>query len=208
MLLAKPLYPAAELAQPHFFAYGLGWFLQDYRGRLLAMHTGSLYGANALVALMPEEKLGLVIFIDAESVEYRHAFMYDVLDRFVDRHDRDWNAEIFKRYHDLYAKQEKERAAALAARPANRPPSLPLTSYAGVYNNPVAGDAEVTLADGKLSLLMKPDAVLPLTHWSFDTFEAVDRRAPDERFLVTFVRGADGKIVGYDSGEGRKYQRR
>jgi CubicO group peptidase (beta-lactamase class C family) len=209
MLLANIGYPAAGLAQPHFYAYGLGWFLQDYRGRLLAMHTGSLYGANALVALMPEEKLGLVIFINAGPVEYRHAFMYDVLDRFLERRDRDWNAEIFRLYHDLYAKEEKDRAAALAARPARSPASLPLAAYAGTYSNPVAGDVEVALAaDGKLSLVMKPDAIFHLTHWSYDSFEAADSRDPAERFLLTFVRGADGKITGYDIAAGRKYVRR
>ncbi|HEX6913051.1 MAG TPA: serine hydrolase domain-containing protein, partial [Longimicrobium sp.] len=29
-------YPAARLARPNFTAYGLGWFLQDYRGRKVA----------------------------------------------------------------------------------------------------------------------------------------------------------------------------
>ena len=51
MLLASIGYPAARPANPHFYAYGLGWFLQDYKGRLLAMHTGSLYGANAITAI-------------------------------------------------------------------------------------------------------------------------------------------------------------
>ena len=67
MLLASIGYPAARQAKPHFYAYGLGWFLQDYKGRLLAMHTGSLYGANALAALVPEERLGLVILVNAAT---------------------------------------------------------------------------------------------------------------------------------------------
>jgi CubicO group peptidase (beta-lactamase class C family) len=54
MLLASIGYPAARQANPHFYAYGLGWFLQDYKGRLLAMHTGSLYGANAIAAIVPK----------------------------------------------------------------------------------------------------------------------------------------------------------
>ncbi|HEX2210967.1 MAG TPA: serine hydrolase domain-containing protein, partial [Longimicrobium sp.] len=69
-------YPAARLAAPHFTAYGLGWFMQDYRGRKLAMHTGSIDGMSALVAMVPEERLGLVVLINLDHAELRHALMY------------------------------------------------------------------------------------------------------------------------------------
>ena len=208
MLLANIGYPAAVEAKPHFYAYGLGWFVQDYKGRLLAMHTGSLYGANALVAIMPEEHLGLVILINAGAVEYRHAFMYDVIDRFLGSRDRDWNADLFKIAEKLQARENEQRTKALKARPANAKPSLPLTEYAGSYTNPVAGEVQVVVKEaGKLALVMQPSGNFTLTHWSFDAFEASDDRAPEERFLITFQRGADGKVSGYNSAENRTYVR-
>ena len=36
----------------------MGWFLRDYRGRKLVEHGGAIDGMRALVAMMPEEKLG------------------------------------------------------------------------------------------------------------------------------------------------------
>ena len=111
MLLASIGYPAARQAKPNFYAYGLGWFLQDYKGRLLAMHTGSLYGANAIVALVPEERLGLVILVNAGPVDFRHAFMYDVIDRFLRSRDKDWNADLLKLYGGLQAEEDARRAA-------------------------------------------------------------------------------------------------
>ena len=110
MLLSSITYPAAQQAKPHFFAYGLGWFLQDYKGRLLAMHTGSLYGANSIVAIVPEEKLGLVMLVNADPVQYRHAFMYDVIDRFIGSRDKDWNADLWEVYSKLDAEANAERA--------------------------------------------------------------------------------------------------
>jgi len=208
MLLAKVAYPAAEQAGPHFYAYGLGWFVQDYKGRLLAMHTGSLFGANALVALVPEERLGLVILINAGPVEYRHAFMYDVIDRFLNRREKDWNAELLQLYANLEEQENKARTKALSERAADIQPSLPLAAYAGTYANPLAGEAEIILLqDGRLLLAMRPNAVFSLSHWSHDTFEASDDRAPSERFLLTFTRGADGKVSGYDIPGGRTYKR-
>lgn len=209
MLLANIGYPAARQANPHFYAYGLGWFLQDYKGRMLAMHTGSLFGANALAALVPEEHLGLVILINAGPVEFRHAFMYDVIDRFLGSRDKDWNADLLKLYGTMQAQEDASRAQALRIRPAKTRPSLPLADYAGTYSEPLVGDTEIVLnSNGTLTLAMRPGATFPLTHWSYDSFEASDSRAPEDRFLLTFMRSADGKITGYETAGGRRYRRR
>src|SRR5690606_19066855 len=53
---AERLYP-----ETHFRTYGLGWFLEDYRGRRLVHHGGNIDGMSALVAMMPEHDVGLVI---------------------------------------------------------------------------------------------------------------------------------------------------
>ena len=209
MLLANIGYPAARQADPHFYAYGLGWFLQDYKGRLLAMHTGSLYGANALAALVPEERLGLVILINAEPVEFRHAFMYDVVDRFLNSRGKDWNADLLQLYGGLQQQENARRAAALRARPAKTSPSLPLADCVGTYSDPLIGEAQIMLErTGNLTLAMQPGAKFTLSHWSYDAFEASDARAPEERFLLTFRRGADGRITGYETEGGRIYRRR
>lgn len=209
MLLASIGYPAARQAKPHFYAYGLGWFLQDYKGRLLAMHTGSLYGANALAAIVPEERLGLVILINAGPVEFRHAFMYDVVDRFLGSRDKNWNADLLKLYGGLQAEEDTRRAEALRTRPAKTRPSLPIADYAGTYFDPLVGETQIVLGrNGTLTLAMQPGATFTLTHWSYDSFEASDTRAPEERFLITFARSADGRIASYATGGGRVYRRR
>lgn len=210
MVLDEIAYPAAKQANPNFFAYGLGWFLQDYRGHLLAMHTGSLFGANALVALVPDLELGLVILINAGPVEYRHAFMYDVIDRYLGKSERDWSAELFDVYAELAGEQRAERAALLEDRPADAASSHPHAAYAGDYSNPLVGDVEVAAdEDGGLRLLMPPNAVFDLTHWSYDTFEARGTRAPEsERFHVTFGTGLDGGVSGFETDSGRRYARK
>ena len=63
-------------------------------------------------------------------------------------------------------------------------------------------------SNGTLTLAMQPSATFDLTHWSYDSFEASDTRAPEERFLITFARGADGRITGYETDGGRLYRRR
>ena len=46
-------YPALTLARPHIFSYALGWFVQDYRGETVWMHTGSINGMSAIIGLLP-----------------------------------------------------------------------------------------------------------------------------------------------------------
>jgi len=207
MIAGRSMYPAAAEASPHFFSYGLGWFLQDYRGRLLAMHTGSLFGANALVALVPEEELGLVILINADPVEYRHAFMYDVVDRYLGTRETNWSRRLHAVYAKLETEDRKEREQAEAKRTGGSKPSVALSGYAGRYNDPLVGDAQVVENDGALRLVLPPDATFSLSHWSYDTFEATSLRVPDFRFRLTFSIGPDGVATGYETEDGRRFAR-
>ena len=50
----------------HLQAYGLGWFLQDYRGKVLVHHGGNVDGFTALVAMMP------LLSIQAVGFYYEH----------------------------------------------------------------------------------------------------------------------------------------
>lgn len=207
MFAAEISYPAAEEAAPHFFGYGLGWFLQDYEGRLLAMHTGSLFGANALVALVPEEELGLVILINADPVEYRHAFMYDVVDRFLGVRQTDWSRRLHTVYAKLEAEDDDARNEALAERDGDTQPSVPLAGYAGTYNDPLIGNAEIAVEEGELRLTLAPDAAFVLRHWSYDTFEATSLYSPNFRFRVTFSIAPDGVATAYETEDGRRFER-
>ena len=59
----------------HFFTYGMGWFLQNYRGQYVVQHGGQAGGMRALVAMIPELNLGVCL-------DTAHAFTagYDLRD--------------------------------------------------------------------------------------------------------------------------------
>lgn len=42
-------------------SYGLGWFLQDWKGLKVVQHGGNIDGFNAMVAAIPEKNLGFVM---------------------------------------------------------------------------------------------------------------------------------------------------
>ncbi len=47
--------------------YGLGWFLRDWNGKTVVEHGGNIDGFNALVAMIPEEKLGFVMLTNVTA---------------------------------------------------------------------------------------------------------------------------------------------
>ncbi len=72
-----------RLAKPHWMTYGLGWFQQDYRGRAVDFHTGSIDGMVAIHGLIRDERLGVYVLGNLDHAELRHALMYTVFDRYV-----------------------------------------------------------------------------------------------------------------------------
>ena len=69
----KQFYPTATLTHPRFQAYGEGWFLEDYRGEVVAFHTGSIDGMVAIVGLIPERNHGVGVFANRGQAELRQA---------------------------------------------------------------------------------------------------------------------------------------
>jgi CubicO group peptidase (beta-lactamase class C family) len=47
--------------------YGLGWFLQKWNGMTVVQHGGNIDGFNALVAMIPEKKLGFVMLTNVSA---------------------------------------------------------------------------------------------------------------------------------------------
>jgi hypothetical protein len=182
-------YPAARLARPHFRAYGLGWFLQDYRGRLVAMHTGSIDGMSAIVGLLPEERVGVVVLANLDHAELRHALMYDVFDRFLGapaagapgapdaRLPRDWSRALRPVYDSIAARGREAERRAERDRVAGTRPTLPLSAYAGSYADSLYGAVTVAVERdraGRERLALRGAGAFagPLEHWHYDTFRA------------------------------------
>src|SRR3954470_14386614 len=87
-------YPQLELVRPNFFSYALGWFVEDYHGRTVWMHTGSIDGMSALIGLLPEQNVGVYVLANLDHAELRHALMYQVFDLYGAGPGRDWSRDL------------------------------------------------------------------------------------------------------------------
>lgn len=201
---ATPDPPAGlEPLKAGFAAYGLGFGLRDYRGRKLVSHTGGLPGYVSLVALVPEDRLGVVVLTNQEQTGVFRAVLYRVLDDYLGTSvpPVEWISAFRKQAEDERKKAEDAVARAVAARDASARPALPLARYAGRYRDAWYGDAEVAEQGGRLVLRMTrtPEMVADLEPWQYETFVARWRRAfmsdhaPADAY-VTFALKPDGSV--------------
>ena len=121
-------YPSARLTRPHWMTYALGWFQQDYDGRAVSFHTGSIDGMVAIIGLIPDERLGVYVLANPDHVELRHALMLKVFDLWgpAKSKPRDWSTELRTLYGNQRAQAVAATKAAEAKRVTGTKPSLPL----------------------------------------------------------------------------------
>lgn len=167
-------------------AYALGWIVQDYHGRKLVHHSGSLNNTRTQVGMVPSEGIGVVVITNLGSSNLQLAIMHRVLDALMGLPQRDYSAE----YLEL-ARRGEERSARSAreveeSRVPNTRPSLDLAGYAGTYESELYGNVTIALEDGRLVLRYAPDYIADLEHWHHDTFRGTWRTRGFGRSFVNF----------------------
>ena len=196
MKISEPK-PPLKATRPNFFAYGLGLQLRDYKGRKLAMHGGALQGFYSRVVLVPEEKLGIAIFTNAESSGAMTSLQYRLLDHYLGAAPSDWIKLIHDVETEATAKDLAKQKKVGATRAAKSEPSLPIASYDGEYEDAWYGLVSIK-PEGKKRVMRfsrTPDLAGELEHFQHDTFIV---RWKERNFnadaYVTFSLNPDGSI--------------
>jgi CubicO group peptidase (beta-lactamase class C family) len=197
MRIAEPN-PKLAGTRANFAAYGLGFQLRDWQGKLLALHSGALQGFYSKVVLVPEAKLGIAILTNAESGGSLNALQYQLVDRYLNpAAGTDWIAAVAAVENENHAKEQARLATTKAARAGKSQPSLARKAYDGDYQDPWYGLATIKHAGGKqlLTFARTPDLTGELEHFQHDTFIV---RWKERNFnadaYVTFALNPDGSI--------------
>lgn len=195
----KTAEPKGALAatRANFNAYGLGFNIRDYRGKKLVLHGGALQGFYSRVLMVPEEKLGIAIFTNAENSGSMTSLQWRILDHYLGAAPTDWIGIIAAEEQERLRKDSEKTGRAAAARAAGSKPSLPRASYDGEYSDPWYGKV-VIRHEGKKQLMQfsrTPDLVGEMEHFQHDTFIV---RWKERNFnadaYVTFALNPDGSI--------------
>ena len=184
--------------ETHLRAYGLGWFLEDYRGHLVVRHSGSLDGMRTHVVLLPEEGLGVVVMANLAESRVPQAVAWWILDRYLPPRERDWSAVLLEEVRRERARADSAERRLEAERRRGTVPTHPLPELAGRYESAIYGMALVELRDGTLHLAIGPSYMGALEHWHLNTFRATW----DDRYLgrdfVSFELDRMGRVATLD----------
>jgi CubicO group peptidase (beta-lactamase class C family) len=192
--------PQLRMSKPHFRSYALGWFQQDYMGRQVDFHTGSLTGMIAINGLIREEGIGVYIISNTSS-EIRHPLMFKVFDTFLGAPARDWSGEM------LAIQRADDARDSTTARPQNQrvegtKPSLALDRYAGTFADPdsLYPTIAITSENGALRYRLGSTQAGTLEHWQFDSFRVVWDDWWRGRSTITFGISPNGAADRLDIG--------
>jgi CubicO group peptidase (beta-lactamase class C family) len=159
-------------------SYGMGWVVQDYRGQLLVSHAGAIDGFRAHITLIPKAKIGIVLLNNLDKTHMNLAVSNNLVDLLLGLPKKDWNAYVGEQVR----KQETAARARYLEREKNRKPesrpSLPLTAYAGTYEDPAYGTAVIALKDNSLV-------------WKWSSFNCRLEHFADETFTI------DSDLLGH-----------
>ncbi len=189
----RELYPST-----HFRGYGLGWSLNDYRGRKVVSHGGGYDGMFSRVVMVPEESLGVVVLTNSMT-GITSAITNRVVDLYLGGEARDWSEVLRARAERAAETEAARRATVVQQSMQGTEPSRPLGAYAGTYGGPMYGDAEVSVEDGGLvlRLLPNPDLIADLRHLQLDTW-VIEWRRPFPWFgsgVAQFLLDPAGEVV-------------
>ncbi len=179
--------------EAQFLTYGLGWYVQDYRGKKVVQHGGRHPGMMAQVGFMPEENLGVVVLMNRE-VPVRAALMYRVFDAYLGGESKDRSAELLAIFKPVEQQQEMllKQIDAKVAQAAK--PSLDLSEYTGTYEDRMLGPVRIMDENRKLVLRYGSKMSADLAHLGNNNFIATWRNSVYDKAQVSFTVNAAGKV--------------
>jgi CubicO group peptidase (beta-lactamase class C family) len=186
----------------HFASYGLGWRLSDVRGYKQVQHSGGLAGIVTLVTLIPELKLGIIVFTNQQSGEAFYAITNTIKDSYFGMKGID----RIKQYKDL-ALEGTNNANTITDEiwkdvEAQQKNSLTKSAediYIGTYTDNWFGDVVISEKNSKLWFDSKrsPKLTGELFQYKGNTFVVkwVDRSMDADAFVM-FQLDNTGKASG------------
>jgi CubicO group peptidase (beta-lactamase class C family) len=176
------------------FNYGMGWFIEPYKGYTLVHHGGNVEGHSLIIGFVPQAQIGVVALTNIAQLPLRDILLYESIDRALDLPEQDWNAQFHKIYDPIFTGIEKSKGTSAEERLADAPTTHPLEMYAGRYEAKGYPDFAVRLVDGKLqACLVGSLDWFEFRHYHYDVFEWYLKDI-DEWLKVRFQINDNGEV--------------
>lgn len=181
-----------------FSAYGLGWVIQDVKGYKQVSHTGGLAGIVTQTVLIPELKLGILVYTNQQSGAAFSAVSNTIKDGYLGfKAQADWVDFYQKRVAAAGDNAEKMLNKVQAEIALKRPE--PGIEIGGTYSDPWFGEAVIAKRNGQWWFTSNRSQRLtgPLYFYKGNTYVVrwTDRSMDADAFLV-FQLDTEGQAAG------------
>jgi CubicO group peptidase (beta-lactamase class C family) len=176
-------------------SYGMGWFVDTWRGHLRVNHGGNIDGFSALVTLYPRDQLGVVALVNKNGSPLPSLVTSTIADRILGLEPKDWIGEAAEK-RDLakeFVKKGEEKKELF--RVEDTSPTRSLAEFAGEYEHPGYGVLKIRAASDRLTLVYN-GMVMPMDHWHYDVFNVAesDEEVIPEDLRVNFLSDDRGRL--------------
>ncbi|MEZ4668926.1 MAG: serine hydrolase domain-containing protein [Anaerolineae bacterium] len=127
-------------------SYGLGWFIDQYKGVKLIHHAGNTLGFTSDFAFLPDAGLGIVILTNAQATNlFNEAIRYRLLELVYDQ-PMEYDPTI-----DFALQQIAENQTQIQEQLRSLDETA-IKPYLGTFKSDVLGEADISLVDSKLMM--------------------------------------------------------
>ncbi|MES2650826.1 MAG: serine hydrolase [Bacteroidota bacterium] len=186
----------------HFFGYGMGWFLTDESGYLVAEHTGGLAGMVSEVTLVPELKLGIIVLTNQQVGEAFTSITNTIKDGYYGVKKRDWinRLQTERLQYQKEAKTIVDKIWVSINVEQSSTAKLDLKNYLGIFNDEWFGKVTISEMNGKMHFQAKNSPKLrgDMMYYKGNTFivKWYDRSLDADAF-VNFTLNNEAKADGF-----------
>lgn len=183
----------------------MGWYRIRYRDRPLLVHGGGIIGFPAYAAMMPEQKLGVVVLTNSsqhsagDGQALRKSIALRAFDLLLRTPDRQWHEEFLARARQAEAASQAKERERQAARLKNAAPFVPLDKYVGDYEDRKlhSGRLQVRLDGPQLTVGFAGEGAFSgyLDHWHQDVFRLRMKVPARLDFFPSFGVDANGNVA-------------
>lgn len=171
-----------------FRTYGMGWFIEYYRGRYHIFHGGNVDGFSAQMGIFPEDSFGVVILSNSNNSSIPFIVEMYISELMLGLEPTPWSDRL-KEIENISSKNlQKDDVEKKGTKPSHQ-----LKDYAGVYEDKGYGKIRIDYKKNKLVLNFN-EFTFNLKHLYYDVFKASSEGIEDMDLKVSFESDKNGII--------------
>lgn len=185
-----------------FKAYGLGWQLQDFNGKLEVSHTGGLEGIVTQTIFYPQLNLGIVVLTNQQAGVAFNSVSNTIKDFYLGNPEKDWVQTYDQLMKSRVAEADgitDEVWKTVEANQKNKKLKVDTKSLVGTYKDNWFGDVEIYEKKGKLIFESKrsPQLTGEMFFYKDNTYAVKWSNRYFHADAFVFAEIKDGKLAGF-----------